>query len=193
VNDGENPWVKDGENPHKSLLKSFVRRLPWGAKQALLEGTIGSLGRFVAFQQIGHALGVESVSIRGKNGLAWGSLNDSGLLGNYSQRREWSPQMIKLFQHFFSMNSGGTYLDIGANIGLTLFPLAQNPNVQCYAFEPEPRNFGYLNQGLHENCTATISSRISSPYLTARLRSNLSCAQPILETIGSVSRRVRDC
>jgi FkbM family methyltransferase len=137
----------------KSMLRSLGRQLPWGAKRALLDGIFSSLDQFERFQQMGHELGVESVSVRGKNGLAWGSLSDRGLLGRYALRREWSADMIQLFQHFFSANDGGTYLDIGANIGLTLFPIAQNPRVQCYGFEPEPRNFEYLNLGLRENCT----------------------------------------
>jgi FkbM family methyltransferase len=138
----------------KVILRSLGRKLPWGAKRALLDGMVGGLNRFEIFQEMGHALGVESVSVRGKNGLAWGSLNDRWLLGAYALRREWSSEMIELFQHFFSANDGGTYLDIGANIGLTLFPIAQNPRVQCYGFEPEPRNFAYLNLGLGENCTS---------------------------------------
>lgn len=138
----------------KAILRSLGRKLPPGAKQALLDGIVGSLNQFEGFQQMGHALGVESISVRGKNGLAWGALDDRGLLGRYALRREWSADIIELFQHFFSVNDGGTYLDIGANIGLTLFPIAQNPRVQCYGFEPEPRNFAYLNQGLRENCTS---------------------------------------
>jgi FkbM family methyltransferase len=136
----------------KAILESLGRKLPWGAKQALLDGIIGSLDQFERFQQMGHALGVESVSISGKNGLVWGSLNDRWLLGDYALRREWSSELIELFQQFFSANDGGTYLDIGANIGLTLFPIAKNPKAQCYGFEPDPRNFAYLNLGLRDNC-----------------------------------------
>jgi FkbM family methyltransferase len=136
----------------KAILGALGRKLPPGAKEALVDGILGSLDRYEEFQQMGHALGVESISVRGKNGLAWGSLNDRWLLGTYALRREWASETIELFQRFFSANGGGTYLDIGANIGLTLFPIAQNPMVQCYGFEPEPRNFAYLNQGLRENC-----------------------------------------
>ena len=137
----------------KALLRALGRKLPPGAKQALIDGILGGFGQFEEFQQRGHALGVESISVRGRNGLAWGSLNDRWLLGTYALRREWASETIELFRRFFLANEGGTYLDIGANIGLTLFPIAQNTTVQCYGFEPEPRNFAYLNQGLRENCT----------------------------------------
>lgn len=136
----------------KAALQQLARKLPPGAKQALLNGIVASEDQFEGFQRMGHALGVESISVRGKNGLAWGSLQDRWLLGSYALRREWSFETIELFQQFFLTSGGGTYLDIGANIGLTLFPVAQNPLVECFGFEPEPRNFKYLQLGLRENC-----------------------------------------
>ena len=137
----------------KSALQSIARALPWGAKQALLDGMLGSLDQFERFQQIGRVLGVESISVRGANGLVWGSINDKWLLGDYAIRRKWAFNIVELFQQFFSSrHDGGTYLDIGANIGLTLFPIARNPLVQCYGFEAEPKNFAYLNLGLRANC-----------------------------------------
>jgi FkbM family methyltransferase len=136
----------------KALLQRLGHKLPPGVKQALLDGIVGSLNQFEGFQCMGRALAVESISVRGKNGLVWGSLEDRWLLGSYALRGEWSPETIELFQEFFRLSDGGSYLDIGANTGLTLFPIAQNPMVQCYGFEPEPRNFAYLNLGLRENC-----------------------------------------
>jgi FkbM family methyltransferase len=144
---------KSSKSAAKAILRALGHKLPLGAKQALMDGIVGGLGRFEEFQQMGRALGVESISVRGKNGLAWGSLNDRWLLGTYALHHEWASETVELFQRFFSANGGGTYLDIGANIGLTLFPIAQNPMVQCYGFEPEPRNFAYLSQGVRENCT----------------------------------------
>jgi len=138
----------------KGALRSIARALPWGAKQALLDGIVENIDEFEKFQQIGRVLGVESISVRGANGLVWGSINDKWLLGDYAIKRKWDFNVVELFQQFFSKNrDGGTYLDIGANIGLTLFPIAQNPLVQCYGFEAEPHNFAYLNLGLRENCS----------------------------------------
>ena len=58
-----------------------------------------------------------------------------------------------MFKNLFAEH-GGTYLDIGANIGLTVIPIAQNPQVACYAFEPEPTNFHYLSENVFLNCRA---------------------------------------
>ena len=53
---------------------------------------------------------------------------------------------------FFAGKGGGTYLDIGANIGLTTIPVAQNPKVHCIALEPEPTNFRNLIANITANC-----------------------------------------
>ena len=137
----------------KSALRSIARALPWGVKQAILDGIVDSLDHFEKFQQLGHGLCVESISVRGANGLVWGSLSDRWLIGNYATRRQWAPNLVELCRQTFSRNEvGGTFLDIGANVGLTLFPVAQNPRVQCFGFEPVPTNFAYLSLGLRENC-----------------------------------------
>lgn len=56
---------------------------------------------------------------------------------------------MKRLQRF--SETGGTYLDIGANIGLTTLPVAQNPLIRCFAFEPEPTNFGNLQENIRRN------------------------------------------
>ena len=53
---------------------------------------------------------------------------------------------------FFAAHGGGDYIDVGANIGLTTIPVAQNPNVECLALEPEPSNFSYLTVNVAANC-----------------------------------------
>jgi FkbM family methyltransferase len=44
--------------------------------------------------------------------------------------------------------------DTGANIGLPVIPISQNPHVQCYAFKPEPKNFRHLSENVAVNCRA---------------------------------------
>jgi FkbM family methyltransferase len=60
-------------------------------------------------------------------------------LGLYGKSGTFARKSNQFFVSFFGAG-GGTYLDVGANIGLTTIPLAQNPLVNCIAFEPEPTN-----------------------------------------------------
>ena len=52
----------------------------------------------------------------------------------------------------FFADKGGTYVDVGANVGLTTIPVAQNPRVSCLALEPEPGNFSFLRANIAANC-----------------------------------------
>ena len=62
------------------------------------------------------------------------------MLGRVIRRGE----PIKHSQGF--SESGGACLDIGANIALTTLAVAQNPLARRFAFEPEPTNFGNLQE-----------------------------------------------
>ena len=55
--------------------------------------------------------------------------------------------MTEALQAFFAP-TGGTYLDIGANIGLMTVPFARDPRIRCLAFEPDPTNFGFLQRNI---------------------------------------------
>jgi FkbM family methyltransferase len=67
----------------------------------------------------------------------------------YAEIKEWAPEIVKLFKTLF--NSGrGTYLDIGAHIGLTVVPIAAE-GVTCHAFEPGPRSLAFLRENIVEN------------------------------------------
>jgi FkbM family methyltransferase len=89
----------------------------------------------------------------GDAGIVRGALDDEAALAKYARNGSWSPNERSLFKDLFA-ERGGTYLDIGANIGLTVIPIAQNPKIQCYAFEPEPNNFRYLSENVAVNCRA---------------------------------------
>jgi len=89
----------------------------------------------------------------GDAGVIRGALDDDSVFRSYAKHGTWYPRASLLFKNLFA-ERGGTYLDVGANIGLTLIPIAQNPQVQCYAFEPEPTNFSYLCENVSLNCRA---------------------------------------
>jgi len=145
------------KEPAKRALGVAAAKMPWGAGRALLDALIQRFGARVAFVELGRKLRVESVCVRGRNGLIAGSLldmndaEDVGLLGRYAIEGGWSESSIDLFCGLFE-GRGGAFIDIGANIGLTLAPIAKLPGVQCYGFEPEPRNYSYLTQNVAVNC-----------------------------------------
>jgi FkbM family methyltransferase len=61
-----------------------------------------------------------------------------------------------VFVDFFEERDSGTYLDIGANIGLTTIPIARNHRVRCHSFEPDPGLFVHLLENIHRNCRRNV-------------------------------------
>jgi FkbM family methyltransferase len=102
--------------------------------------------------KVAGACAARSFRVRGDYGVVEGSPRDDAVLGTYARRKIWAPVKNGLVRDFFDAAGGGTYLDIGANIGLTTIPIAQNPRVRCFSFEPEPGNFGYLQGNIARNC-----------------------------------------
>lgn len=96
--------------------------------------------------------GSGDMTVSGAFGAIEGSVDDYAILETYARSRTWCPVENDFFATFFAARGGGTYLDIGANIGLTTIPVARNPRTSCLAFEPEPSNFRYLRRNVDANC-----------------------------------------
>jgi FkbM family methyltransferase len=101
-----------------------------------------SLGRFYRF---------DSVVVRGDNGAVEGSLHDRVLFSDYLTRRTWSWDLLELIIHRLKAEKGGTYIDIGANIGLMTIPVALHTSCYTHAFEPDPSHFATLRLNLLRN------------------------------------------
>ena len=56
----------------------------------------------------------------------------------------------------FSGKPSGVFYDVGANVGLTSFPIARNRAVRCVGFEPDPENFCLLSGNIAANRLAGI-------------------------------------
>lgn len=143
----------------KTLVKAGIKRsikwMPWGANEALFEGLLEHLGPAETLARCFprmHALGSLHLCADGDYGVMRSALNDGLLLPTYARDGSYEPRMARLFGDFFVSTGGGTYLDIGANIGLTTIPVARDPNVKCLAFEPEPTNFTFLEANVRQNC-----------------------------------------
>ena len=96
--------------------------------------------------------GIDGLRATGQFGDILSSPADRTIFSVYASTGTWAQSTNSLFSKFFNENHGGTYLDIGANIGLTTIPIAQLPGVQCIAFEPAPENFRNLQANVRANC-----------------------------------------
>jgi FkbM family methyltransferase len=143
-------------------LRSFARKalteaalkLPPKTRRSVLEGlAAGADGEaYEIFQALGKSFGVRDIRVEGEYGLFEGAIADGGVMAGYAKAKSWASETNRLFVDFFGRHGRGTYIDIGAHIGLTTIPLARFPGVACKAFEPEPANFGYLARNVAIHC-----------------------------------------
>lgn len=141
-------------HPKRWLNEQFTAaalNLPQGMRKRLLAALASDLD-YDTFQALARGCGVESLEVNGAYGLIQGSIDDCSILSVYAKTKIWSPTKNQAFIDFFERHHGGTYLDIGAQIGLTTIPIAQSPAVSCLAFEPEPTNFRHLERNVANNC-----------------------------------------
>src|SRR5215212_6314524 len=137
----------------KTLLVKSIRALPLRDRRIILDDLAKNIADFKAAGDIARMVGMTGFVAEGDAGAIRGALDDDAALAKYARDGVWSPRESSLFKNLFAEH-GGTYLDIGANIGLTVIPIAQNPQVACFAFEPEPTNFHYLSENVFLNCRA---------------------------------------
>lgn len=136
----------------KEALVTLVNALPISVQRAAIERAAARIGGYEVFQSLGRGFGVKDIRIAGRYGLIEGSIDDESILARYGQTKIWATETNRLFVDFFDAHRGGTYFDVGANIGLTTIPVARNGRVSCFAFEPEPENYGYLEHNIRRNC-----------------------------------------
>src|ERR1700676_3126707 len=138
----------------KNVLICSVRAFPARVKRIIFEELAKSSdGNFRIAGYIAKKAGLTGFVAEGDSGIIRGALDDEAALAKYARDGIWSPNQSSLFKCLFAQY-GGTYLDIGANIGLTLIPMSQKSNVACYAFESDPTNFRNLSENVSVNCRA---------------------------------------
>jgi FkbM family methyltransferase len=106
---------------------------------------------FEIFYQSARRLGVTAYQAIGDYGPFFGSLADQAAIKPYLRDRTWSPNIVSMVERFFADKPSGTFYDVGANVGLTLIPIARNNNIRCVAFEPDPENFILLSANIAAN------------------------------------------
>ena len=97
-----------------------------------------------------QALGVASLRINGKFGEIEGSPADKVIFRRYAFTGAWSPKFqSEIIERAFA-HGLGTFVDVGANIGLTSIPAARHVSA-CIAVEPDPINFCLLQRNVAIN------------------------------------------
>lgn len=131
------------------VLASTVLQLPWRAREAIYEALRDRLG---ATETMMRAASRAGISASDRRGTIQSAANDRAVLPTYARTGDWAGRTHDALAEFFS-EAGGTYIDIGANIGLTTPPVARNPLVNCFAFEPEPTNVANLQANVRRNAS----------------------------------------
>jgi FkbM family methyltransferase len=134
------------------LTRSWALKLPPVLQRVLLDAMLEKYGHLEVFRELCRELHVSGAIVSGTLGQIAGGVEDKTILPAYMGSGTWQLGMQFVYTSFFNQHKGGTFLDIGANIGLTTISLAKYPGITCHVFEPEPRNFGYLCRNIAENC-----------------------------------------
>jgi FkbM family methyltransferase len=125
--------------------------------------------KLAQFQRLATDLRVASGTADGELGRFEGSVHDNAAWGVYAREGIYDPA----YQSFVRgvMPASGTYIDVGANIGLTVIPLAEaRPGLICHAFEPAPENFQYLTRNLNAR---GLQSRVQAHNIAAFSRDDV--------------------
>jgi len=115
-----------------------------------MEGFLDQMRLGDVYSQVLPRCGVVEVAANGDRGVVGSPAGDTMVIVEYTRTGTFAPAATEALKAFFAI-AGGTYFDIGANIGLTTIPFASDPRIRCIAFEPEPVNFGFLHRNIARN------------------------------------------
>lgn len=102
------------------------------------------------FKQLSLRFHVDAVEVPGAAGRIIGAPFDL-VMSSYVRDRAYCQTFVDLITHRLLQGRPGTFLDIGANIGLVTVPVARDSIARVHAFEPEPRNFDFLSRNVQAN------------------------------------------
>lgn len=128
------PVIRDGV-----LMSDIYHRLPHHLLVDLSMGGMSKLPR------------IKSLIVEGDLGVYEAMTSDRTILPSYVKTGTWSPSLQALIADNVFKDGKGTYIDIGANIGLTCIPIAMRHRVNCIAFEPDPTNYKLLQENIIRN------------------------------------------
>lgn len=138
----------------KDAIRLIIQRAidiaPWGVRNAVLEACIKKFGMNEVLNRALTHLRITEIGATGELGVIRSSWNDRQILLTYARTGVAESAIIEEMNKFFGDNEG-TYIDVGANIGLTTIPIAKKHKIRCIAFEPDPTNFKYLQLNTSQN------------------------------------------
>ncbi len=168
MNRGQQPAIAHSRGIARFVSRSLARPRVWLRRlglrivlellpRASTRGTLAAAGvlarspaSWEALQVLGRDLGLTAVVVKGPLGEVQGSISDEVLLPAYAKHGVWAPAMVSELRAAFG-GDGGTFLDVGANIGLVTLAIASDSSIDCFAFEPEPRTYEYLRHNVDVN------------------------------------------
>lgn len=109
-----------------------------------------------------------AVLCEGDYGVFEGWPDDQVVLREYATDRTWAKGLVSLVVERLFGDGPGTFIDVGANIGLVTVPVLERTGSLGIAFEPEPRNFSLLERnvarhGLSARCELHAAACYSQP------------------------------
>jgi FkbM family methyltransferase len=128
----------------------------WHFSEPAITAALGLLPKSLALvllRALAKVLRIRSLAADGRYGTIVGSPMDLGVLGQYMGTGTYAPATIDFVLSFFEGRKEGTFIDVGANIGLTTIPVAK-AGVRCIGFEPDRENYGFLVRNVAESGVA---------------------------------------
>src|SRR5258708_20144995 len=102
----------------RRLSKRIVSSLPKVAHEAVLEQVCDDIGRFEMISRLAPDCNVVGLRVSGRYGVIQTPSDYRTVLMQYAKTGTWAERTNGLLRSFFA-DRAGSYLDIGANIGLT--------------------------------------------------------------------------
>ena len=87
----------------------------------------------------------------GKYGQFEGSARDRVVMAEYLRLGSYSEALVELIVTRLFAGRPGTFIDVGANIGLVCIPVVERSGGLGVGFEPEPENFGFFRANVQRH------------------------------------------
>lgn len=137
----------------KSLLTATFSLMPYRACRAIARASVPALDpkdKFELIAVLAPDLNIVRFLVEGTHGMFESLSSDSAVLKGYALNGVWASRTLELACEVLKGTSG-TYIDVGANIGLTIIPITKLGPISCFGFEPDPTNFESLKKNAERN------------------------------------------